>query len=458
MSNPAKQTKAFFTRLQPGIRKGNLGTFYFIAFVTICLASLINMLQPFMLSEFLGLPTDEHGVPTGQLAFASELVMIALVGFFGILSDRTGRRRVYGFGLLVMGIGFAITPLSNSIEMLILTRCVYAIGVAAATAMLAIVLADYVVDEDRGKATGIMGFMNGLGAMISAMVLMKVPSWLTNGGMEATEAGWYTYVGVAIFAAFSSLIAWNLLSGVRPSKKPGSEEAKVPFLQSAKIGLKAAKDPGIALSYAASFVARPDLAIVALFMPLWISKYGQEILELPVQEALAMAGPVLACCFGASLLFAPIIGIITDRINRVGAVSLALLINTVGYGLTFFITNPTGGMMMGVMVLIGMGQVSGVITSQVLIQQQAPAAQRGSIIGLFGLAGAVGILLCSYVGGILFDGFGSSGPFVLLAAMNGLVALWGLAIMNRVQPPVQDAHPLPAEQAAEAVAEERSAA
>ena len=63
-------------------------------------------------------------------------------------------------------------------------------------------------------------------------------------------------------------------------------------------------------------------------------------------------------------------------------------------------------MMMGVMVLIGMGQVSGVITSQVLIQQQAPAAQRGSIIGLFGLAGAVGILFCSYLGGMLFDDFG----------------------------------------------------
>ena len=113
---------------------------------------------------------------------------------------------------------------------------------------------------------------------------------------------------------------------------------------------------------------------------------------------------------------------------------MALIINTVGYGLTFFVTNPTGGFMMGVMVLIGMGQVSGVITSQVLIQQQAPAANRGSIIGLFGLCGAVGIRFCSYLGGMLFDGFGSSGPFVLLAVLNGAVGIWGLVIMKKVKP------------------------
>ena len=436
MSNSPSPNKAFFTRLQPGIQKKNLGTFYFIAFVTICLASLINMLQPFMLTEFLGLPKDQHGVPTGQLAFAGELVIIAFVGLFGILSDRTGRRNVYGIGLLFMGIGFAITPFSTTIEGLILTRCIYAIGVAGATAMLAIVVADYVMDEDRGKATGIMGFMNGLGAMISAMVLMKVPSWLTQSGMDAKTAGWYTYLGVAIFAVISAFVAWTMLSGKRPAKKDDAE--KVPFIEGAKIGVKAAKDPGIKLSYAASFVARPDLAIVALFIPLWISKYGQEVLNLPVEEALAKAGVVLACCFGASLLFAPIIGIITDRINRVGALALALIINTVGYGLTFFITNPTGGMMMGVMVIIGMGQVSGVITSQVLIQQQAPAAQRGSIIGVFGLAGAVGILFCSALGGFLFDSYGPSGPFVLLAGLNGIVAIWGLAIMNKVKPPVEE--------------------
>ena len=457
MSNTPVPNKAFFTRLEPGIRKSNLATFYFVAFVTICLASLINMLQPFMLSEFLGLPTDKHGVPTGQLAFANELVIIALVGFFGIVSDRTGRRRIYGLGLMLMGLGFALTPLSTSIEVLIITRCVYAVGIAAATAMLAIVVADYVADEDRGKATGIMGFMNGLGAMVSAMVLMKVPSWLTQGGMEATTAGWYTYVGVAIFAVVSAFIAWSTLSGLRPTKKPGQEDEKVPFIQGAKIGLNAAKDPGIALSYAASFVARPDLAIVALFMPLWISKYGQDVLALPVEEALAKAGPVLACCFGASLLFAPVIGIITDRINRVGAVCLALIINTVGYGLTFFVTNPTSGMMMGIMVIIGMGQVSGVITSQVLIQQQAPAAQRGSIIGLFGLAGAVGILLCSYVGGILFDSFGPSGPFVLLAAMNGVVALWGLAVIRKVKPAVAEVTEVYADDP-DAVIEKRSVA
>ena len=53
MSTVPTPQKAFFTRLSPGIRRRNLAAFYFIAFMTICLASVINMLQPFMLSEFL---------------------------------------------------------------------------------------------------------------------------------------------------------------------------------------------------------------------------------------------------------------------------------------------------------------------------------------------------------------------------------------------------------------------
>ncbi len=437
MSTEDTQQKAFFTRMMPGIKKSNLAAFYYVAFITICLASLINMLQPFMLSAFLGLPTDSHGVPTGQLAFAGEVVILSLVAAFGIMSDRVGRRFIYGLGLFIIGIGFAITPLSRSLDMLLFTRCIYAIGAAAATSMLAIVVADYVIDEDRGKATGIMGFMNGLGAMISALLLVKVPAWLTNGGIDTISAGWYTYGGMAVVAVLSAVVAWTMLSGIKVRKSEQEQEEKLSFVEGTKVGIVAAKDPGIALSYAASFVARPDLALIALFFPLWVSKYGQEALNMSAEEGIAAAGPILACCFGASLFFAPVIGIISDRFNRVGALAFGLGLNTLGYGLTYFIADPTAGVMMGVMVIIGMGQVSGVITSQVLIQQQAPASRRGSIIGTFGFMGALGIMVCSYIGGVLFDGVGPWGPFVMLAVLNGAVALWALTLIKKVKAPAE---------------------
>ncbi|MEE2750664.1 MAG: MFS transporter, partial [Myxococcota bacterium] len=287
MSSPSTPEKAFFTHLNTGVRKRNLAAFYFIAFMTICLASVINMLQPFMLSEFLGLPTSAHGVPTGKLALASELVIIGLVGTYGILSDRMGRRFIYGLGLLIVGVGFAITPLSRSLETLVLTRCIYAIGAAAITSMLAIVLADYVVDKDRGKATGVMGFMNGLGAMFSALLLVKIPSMLTESGYDAITAGWLTYAGLAVMALVSAIVAWTMLSGVRPNRDQANTEKPLSFMEGSRVGVAAAKDPGVALSYAASFVARPDLAIVALFVPLWISRFGQDNLGMSVQEAVA---------------------------------------------------------------------------------------------------------------------------------------------------------------------------
>ncbi|WP_344842008.1 hypothetical protein, partial [Nonomuraea dietziae] len=42
-------------------------------------------------------------------------------------------------------------------------------------------------------------------------------------------------------------------------------------------GVRLARDPGVALSYAASFVARADLALVASFLSLWIVDYARSV-------------------------------------------------------------------------------------------------------------------------------------------------------------------------------------
>ena len=96
-----------------------------------------------------------------------------------------------------------------------------------------------------------------------------------------------------------------------------------------------------------------------------------------------------------TLLSAPLFGILSDKINRVSAVALSLFISFLGYGGTYFVTDPFSGGMIVCAVLIGMGEVACIITSGVLLSQQAPVAIRGAVNGFFNLCGALGILVAA---------------------------------------------------------------
>ena len=81
-----------------------------------------------------------------------------------------------------------------------------------------------------------------------------------------------------------------------------------------------------------------------------------------------------------------------------------------------------------------MGEISGVIGSGVLIAQQAPTEIRGSVIGIFSLCGAVGIMIATGIGGILFDNWRPQGPFILFSVFSFIVAIVGLAVRHKVVP------------------------
>ena len=46
--------------------------------------------------------------------------------------------------------------------------------------------------------------------------------------------------------------------------------------------------------------------------------------------------------------------------------------------------------------------------------------KRGAIVGVFNLAGAIGILISSGIGGRMFDAIGPSAPFILIGVLQYL--------------------------------------
>lgn len=408
----------------------NMVTFYWSALVGILLQTFVPQMQPYLLTEFLGIPEGGQGVVSGDLSFWGEVVIIVMVGVWGTLSDRIGRRPVMAAGFLIMSVGVLAYPQATTYAGLLLARLTFAAGAAAFSVMLVTLIADYVNDESRGRATGLMGVFNGLGALITVMLLLRLPKMFQDAGQTPVDAGFSTYwiIGGLTFA--TALLMWF---GLRAREVEPREKQK-PLLQQAREGLAAARDPGIALAYGASFVARGNLAIVGTFFTLWLANYGTLELGISRADAMARAGIVIAIAQSAALLGAPLFGILTDKINRVTALNATLLLAALGYGGTWLVDDPFGAGMIVCAVLIGLSEVGCIVTSSVLIAQQSPERVRGAVIGVFNLTGAVGIMVASKVGGMLFDAWREAAPFILFGMFAVVVLIWGLMVRGKVQP------------------------
>jgi MFS family permease len=296
--------------------------------------------------------------------------------------------------------------------------------------MISTVIADYAFDADRGKASGLQGVGNGIGALLTVFVVLQLPKRFISDGMSAIDAGQLTYIVLAGIAAVSAVILFIGLQNRTQTQK----EQKKSILEISKEGFAAAKDPGVALSYMAAFISRGDLAIVGTFFTLWVVTYGTAQKGMTTADALASAGMIIGISQTMALITAPIFGMFADRMNRANAVILAVAMASIGYGSTIFVSDPTSPAIFIVAALIGIGEISGVIASGVLIAQQAPRDIRGSVIGIFSLCGTFGIMAATGIGGQLFDNWLPQGPFVLFSALGWIVVIIGLTIRKRIVP------------------------
>ncbi|MBT5241286.1 MAG: MFS transporter [Rhodospirillaceae bacterium] len=412
--------------LADGISAKNGWTLMYASFATIGFLTFINTGQAFVLNANLNLPGDEQGRLTGALAFWNEIITIALAAPFGVMADRIGRRPVFVFGMVSMAFGYALYPYADSVTDLFVARTLYGLGTAAAAGMIGIVGQDYPREYSRGKLIAWSGVMNSLGVIFTALVFGRMFIVLENAGMTAKQQGLYTFWAVAFVLVISAwVLKWGLKGGVPP-------EAKIPqpIKDLFKAGLTNAKNPRIALSYASAFVARSDLVVIGAFTNLWGSVWGIQQGMSPAEAALTgLTIFAIAQLFG--LAWSPIMGMIIDRVNRVSAVVFGMGFAAIGYSSMYFVDDPTNPIYYPLFGLLGIGQISAFFASQALMGQEAPAKERGAVIGFFSGAGAIGILVATSVGGILFDTWMLTGPFVFVGALNFCIFVFAFFVWKK---------------------------
>lgn len=413
----------------PGIRRIDAAALLLMVIMNISMITLFTFIQPYLLTEIMHIPQGRQGALTGYLGSLQEIVLLLLMGIVGAMSDTAGRRKLAALGFIAIAAGFWLYPLAGSELQLYLIRIVFGIGVAIVPVVTTAAVVAYIQDVSRGKWSSVVSVCNSAGIIFVAFVLAKMPNWLVMQGLDAGLAGRYTYwTGAAICLLAAPLAYFRL----RESTGAASG-TKMDIWRQLASGIRVARaNPRIPLAYAAGIIGRGDLIVISTFLSLWVVQTGESA-GLTTGQGLARAGMVFAAIQGSALLWAPVIGVIVDRVNRVTGLAIAMAIAACGYLLMGQVADPFDNSIFAVAVLLGIGENSVLIAALALLGQEAPKRMHGTIVGMFLIMGAFGVIVASLGGGQLFDHWSKTGPFTLMGVLNAVALVW--AIVVRVRTP-----------------------
>jgi MFS family permease len=411
--------------LQPGVTRRNALTYLYASFFTIGIVSFMSFMQPYVISENLQIPHDEQGSVTGMLHFSYEFIMLLLIAPVGALSDKIGRRSIYRLGFLWVGTALAIFPLAENLTQLVMGRMFFAVGAAMITAMMATVLADYPREKSRGLMVAAAGVANGLGAVTLIITMSRLPVWFADMGYSTLMSGRFTYWITATLCVITAIIVGRGLQ----AGKPGRQQKTQRLGQLLKEGLRAARqNPRIAVACLEAFVARGDAVMIGTFFSLWANQASQAE-GLSLEAAIAQAAMFVAIVQGSSLVWAPVWGIVLDRLDRLTAVALGMALAAAGYIWVGLSPSPIVTAFIPAAILLGIGEFSAMMSGAALIGQEAPVDIRGSVLGLFNMCGSIGILCITLVAGYVYDAWMPGGAFIFVGVVN--LAVFATAFLVR---------------------------
>ena len=417
--------------LAPGISPLHAWVFLFAAFMGISVTTYLSTIQPYLLEVNLGLPADQQGKVSGLALFAGEIVLLVTSSLIGAYSDRIGRRALFAAGLVLLGAGYVLLGFVSSVSTLVAIRMFMSIGISVVNVMVNALMADYPAEQSRGKLVGFVGIAIGFGNILIGVLLLRLPEFYAATGISKLLAGRYTMYTMAALCVFLAVVVrFGLKAGA-----PDQAAAGTSLRERIAMGTRARRENiRILLAYLCAFVSRGDLVVIGTFLTLWIIRAGIAAGMEP-DIAAREAGTRFALVMTAALLWAPVMGWLNDRLDRVVAMALAMGLAAIGYTSVAFLPDPFGPWMYPVGALLGIGQISAVTASQTLIGQEAPAAYRGSVVGMYSMYGAAGILFISSAGGWVFDRVGAVAPFVLIGIANALLCILAIVVARQPRAP-----------------------
>jgi MFS family permease len=269
--------------------------------------------------------------------------------------------------------------------------------------------------------------LQGIGVMFAIYGLSKLPLRYAAAGFDDRMAGVLTFWTGTGLCLVTAVVCWLGLRPGPPTRVVDRESLPKLIARGIAAGRS---NPRLALAYVASFAGRGDLVIVGTYFSLWAAhEFVEQGLTRP--QAMAKAGATLFVAQLAGMIWGPMFGWLMDRLDRVTALALAMALAAIGYVAIGVFGDPLSASIYPFLVLLGVGELSAILAGQTLLGQQAPRDFRGSVMGLAGFCGALGVLGAHSLGGWLFDAWRPGAPFIMMGIVNLLVCVLAAIVRLR---------------------------
>lgn len=377
-------------------------------------------IQPFFLSEVVGLSGREIGSINATIQVAAETLGLLMVVYFGYLSDRIRRTQIIYAGFIVAMFGAVLAPFSvhlgavigiGGLGFYLLMRIVVFLGMGAVWPLLVTLAGDYTNYDNRPRLMARVFFMMTFGGAVLYGILMQIPA---HGGV---------YVVMAI-PAMLALACARMVRGKLIEVAPLLNVRQYPW---DRVRAVFSDEPRMQLSFISAFFSRSDMVFIGIFLMLWLLNEADTV-GLPRTEAVSQAATLLGLVGIVMLVATPIWGKFIHHYGRVSGIAAGMAFSASGFLLFGVTTDPYSTAIMIPAILVGIGQAGCLIAPQVLAIDLTPKDLRGTLLGLFYMMGGIGVIFFVQSGGILFDTVGPHAPFVLIGIGNILVMTYALSL------------------------------
>ncbi len=352
--------------------------------------------------ELNGYTATLAGIALGIYGLTQALFQIPL----GMLSDRIGRKSVIIGGLLVFALGSVVAAMATTIEGVILGRALQGAG-AVASAVMALA-ADLTREEHRIKVMAFIGVSIGL-SFAAAMILGPI------------LAGWFGLAGIFWTIALLALggIGITLFLVPRPKVCRFHRDTEV----EADWFRHAVRDPQLLRADLGIFCLHAMLISTFMVVPLLLHDEA----GLNIGQHWLVYLPVL---FFSMLMIVPFILLAEKKrmIKQILSGAVVVLILT-ELGLAGLNGTMAGMVIMLLLFFAAFNLLEAMLPS--LVAKLAPAAHKGTAMGVYASSQFLGIFVGGLVGGWLMQHYGMQSVFLFNAA---LASVWLFLVISMREP------------------------
>jgi MFS transporter, PHS family, inorganic phosphate transporter len=127
----------------------------------------------FVIGIVVSLLKTQWSLSTGQVSWLNSATLLASAFgaiIFGRIADMLGRKRIYGYEVLILAVGAIASAFAPNYTFLLVSRIVLGIGIGGDYPVSATIMSEYSGKGSRGKMVGLVFAMQGAGLVVGPLV------------------------------------------------------------------------------------------------------------------------------------------------------------------------------------------------------------------------------------------------------------------------------------------------